>query len=605
MAGEFALHPGSMIDHYRVEGRIGAGGMGEVFKAVDTTLDRPVALKVLPPTVLGDAERVRRFVLEAKSASALNHPNIVTIYEIGETELKDAIGQPAGHKVHFIAMEYIEGKTLRSLIYSGTPITELLNIMAQAADGLAKAHNAGIVHRDLKPDNIMVTVDGYAKVVDFGLAKLTEQSGKNAAESMNLTQQGFVVGTLGYMSPEQVDASTIGPSSDIFSFGCILYECATKKRPFESDRAIDTMHRIVFSEALPILTLVPDALPTLQPVIDLCLRKKTAERYASIKDVATAIREAAAGAPVMSPRPAPAPMVGAPVPSPAPSPAPAPAALSEPKLQIPPQQMSSARFRKPLTKAQLAKRRVARTISWSYKAALFAVVATIAYIALTMPNVSKFATARPESVTAWTDYTDLAPSFRRAVVAQLDPQFHERTGIDMKNAAKTAEAMMTPKRTLCFPGGISLAVAHQLFPSSRWNPVGKSREWVIATAIESRLERRRILELYANVVPFGESIGVGSAAKKYFKKSPGALTSRESALLTLASTTSDIDLANPSPAALSASADLVSRIGSQEPEVKKPDEKKKGEPKRERSKPKAQPAHVEEAKAPADVTTTN
>jgi serine/threonine protein kinase len=589
MAGEFALPSGSMIDHYRVEGRIGAGGMGEVYKAIDTTLDRPVALKVLPPNLLGDAERVRRFVLEAKSASALNHPNIVTIYEIGETELKTADGKLLGAKVHFIAMEFIEGKTLRSMIYGGSTISELLNVMAQAADGLAKAHAAGIVHRDLKPDNVMVTVDGYAKVVDFGLAKLTEQSKSAGADAVNLTQQGFVVGTLGYMSPEQVDASAIGPASDIFSFGCILYECATRKRPFESDLAIDTLHRIVFSEPLPILSVVPDALPSLQPVIDLCLRKKPAERYASIKEVSAAIREASGAAPVTTPKPAPAP-VAAPA---------SPSSFVQPPLNLSPVPQAKRTPPPPPTRSQIAKRKVAKTISWTYRSALAFLAVTIAYIALTMPNVRQYAENRPSTVSAWTDYGDLSPSFRRVLVAAIDPEFHERTGIDMKNAAKTAEVMMTPKRTLAFPGGISLALAHQLFPSSKWNPLGKSREWVIAAAIESRLDRKRILELYANVAPFGESTGISEAAKRYFKKSPTNLNTREAALLSLSTTSTAIDPAHPSESLSSATADLLSRLGTgQDSEVKKSEDKKPEKPKSQRSKAKVErPAAAETAEA--------
>jgi eukaryotic-like serine/threonine-protein kinase len=169
--------------------------MGEVYKAHDLTLERPVALKVLPPSLLDDVDRVRRFVQEAKSASALNHPNIVTIYEIGQSSVKLADGTSPGDPIHYIAMEFIEGTTLRNLIYSDVPRVEILYLLAQVADGLAKAHAAGIVHRDLKPDNVMVTNDQFAKVVDFGLAKLTERKGHKS--DPKLTQEGMVVGTVG------------------------------------------------------------------------------------------------------------------------------------------------------------------------------------------------------------------------------------------------------------------------------------------------------------------------------------------------------------------------------------------------------------------------
>src|SRR5262245_24979736 len=172
------LHPGDHISHYRVVGPLGAGGMGEVYLAQDQSLDRNVALKVLPPALVRDEERVRRFVLEAKSASSLSHPNIVTIYEIGQDVVRTRQGSaaPAG-EVPFISMELVPGKTLSTLLHEDrTELRTLLGYLAQAADGIAKAHGAGIVHRDLKPGNIMVSSDGFAKVLDFGLAKLTENT---------------------------------------------------------------------------------------------------------------------------------------------------------------------------------------------------------------------------------------------------------------------------------------------------------------------------------------------------------------------------------------------------------------------------------------------
>src|SRR6185369_13794206 len=233
---------------YRIVGPLGAGGMGEVYIARDETLDRSVALKILPPGLVRNDERVRRFVTEAKSASSLNHPNIVTIYEIGHDRVLSARpageaggaagsagaeGDSAAEPVHYIAMELVAGETLDQKIHhEKTDLRTLLGWIAQAAEGIAKAHAAGIVHRDLKPGNIMISKDGFAKVLDFGLAKLTERGVTDAERTSAPTQAvatgaGVVMGTVGYMSPEQVQARSVDHRSDIFSLGCILYEAAT------------------------------------------------------------------------------------------------------------------------------------------------------------------------------------------------------------------------------------------------------------------------------------------------------------------------------------------------------------------------------------------
>src|SRR4030095_16495060 len=217
--------------------------MGEVYKATDTRLDRSVALKILPAALVTDSERVRRFIGEAKAASALNHPHIITIYEIGEVQLEDDHGESV---THYIAMEYISGATLHLKIHrEDLELKKLLEYFAQTAEGLAKAHAAGIVHRDLKPENIMVTEDGYAKILDFGLAKLIEatepdaQAGADPGEAatavMDKTRPGVVMGTIGYMSPEQAQGKLVDQRSDIFSFGCILYEATTRHKPFQGD----------------------------------------------------------------------------------------------------------------------------------------------------------------------------------------------------------------------------------------------------------------------------------------------------------------------------------------------------------------------------------
>ncbi|HKY04631.1 MAG TPA: protein kinase, partial [Blastocatellia bacterium] len=296
------------ISHYSIQSRLGAGGMGEVYKALDTRLDRPVALKILPPDLVSDEDRVRRFIQEAKAASALNHPHIVTIYEIGQSQPEMSGAQEAttggfpAHAtvVHYIAMEFIEGDTLRARIHRDkTELKRLLEYLAQAAEGLSKAHGAGIVHRDLKPENIMVTTDGYAKILDFGLAKLIEprrpqsDDPEEAATVMmeQSTIPGMVMGTVGYMSPEQVQGRPVDHRSDIFSFGCLLYETATGQRPFQGDSMIDSLHKVVYAHPPLIRDFNPEAPSELQRIIRKCLAKNPDERYQSIKDVALDLRE--------------------------------------------------------------------------------------------------------------------------------------------------------------------------------------------------------------------------------------------------------------------------------------------------------------------------
>ncbi|MBA2527038.1 MAG: protein kinase [Pyrinomonadaceae bacterium] len=279
------------LSHYRLVEKIGAGGMGEVYLAEDTKLDRKVALKILPAAVAADQERMRRFVQEAKAAAALNHPNIAHIYEIGEAD-----------GTYFIAMEYVEGATLRQMVHrERTPLDKFLRYLAQVAEGLAKAHDAGIVHRDLKPDNVMVTRDGYAKILDFGLAKLLERTKPESAAEMSEaatammpaqhSTPGVVMGTVGYMSPEQARGQTIDQRSDIFSFGCILYEAAAGRRAFEGDSVIDTLHKIIYEPAPAIPDLNPSAPAELQRIIRKCLAKEPGKRYQSIRDAANDLEE--------------------------------------------------------------------------------------------------------------------------------------------------------------------------------------------------------------------------------------------------------------------------------------------------------------------------
>ncbi|MBA3356894.1 MAG: serine/threonine protein kinase, partial [Pyrinomonadaceae bacterium] len=265
--------------------------MGEVYLALDAQLDRTVALKILPHDVASNGERMRRFVQEAKAAAALSHPNIAHIYEVGEIE-----------GTHFIAMEYIDGGTLREEIHTRkTPLTKLLKYLTQVAEGLAKAHAAGIVHRDLKPDNIMVAHDGYAKILDFGLAKLIEpQKGRDGGSSevatailLQHSTPGMIMGTVGYMSPEQAQGRVkeIDHRSDIFSFGCILYEVATGQRAFEGKDVLDSLHMIVHAPTPQIRDVNADAPNEMQRIVRRCLAKEPEKRYQSIKEVAIELDE--------------------------------------------------------------------------------------------------------------------------------------------------------------------------------------------------------------------------------------------------------------------------------------------------------------------------
>ena len=258
------------IGPYQTIRQLGSGGMGEVFLAHDDSLDRELAIKLLPEHLAGDHESLERLRQEARSASALNHPNIITIYEIGKHE----------HGA-FVAMEYIDGSTLRELMYAGAvPVRKALQIAAQIADGLAAAHKRGLVHRDLKPENIMITSDGVVKILDFGLAKF-EGPGNNVA-----SDPGTIVGSYGYMAPEQARAAAVDYRADQFSLGAILYEMLTGRRAFDGASGVETLFMIVRDEPLALSSVAPHVPAPVRWVVDRCLSKDPDDRYVATRDLA-------------------------------------------------------------------------------------------------------------------------------------------------------------------------------------------------------------------------------------------------------------------------------------------------------------------------------
>jgi serine/threonine-protein kinase len=265
--------------------------MGEVYLALDTKLDRKVALKILPADIASSRNRMERFVREAKSAAALSHPNVAQIFEIGED-----------HGMHFIAMEFIEGVTLREKIRRHhLELGQLLRYLQHVAEGLAKAHAAGIVHRDLKPDNIMITREEHAKILDFGLAKLIEPQRPEGSNSESASEDatailhqrsksGVIMGTVGYMSPEQALGKKIDQRSDIFSFGCILYEAVTGHKAFAGEDMIDSLNKIIREPIVPVGDFCPDAPKDLDRIVRRCLAKHPHDRYQTIKEVSIELK---------------------------------------------------------------------------------------------------------------------------------------------------------------------------------------------------------------------------------------------------------------------------------------------------------------------------
>ncbi len=271
-----ALAPGSNIAHYRVVSQLGEGGMGTVYLADDTRLGRRVALKVLPARLAADPERMQRFVQEARLASALTHPNVAYIYEIGDQ------GKDGG--LRFLAMEYVEGEPLSVRLNRGPlPLSELLSIGAQVADALDDAHSKGIVHRDIKPSNLMITPRGYVKVLDFGLAKL--EAPRTRDETQLITNAGTVLGTVAYMSPEQALGRDLDHRTDLFSLGVVLYEMAAARLPFSGATVSETIARILNSQPEALARFNYDIPEGLDRVVRKCLEKDRERRYQTAREL--------------------------------------------------------------------------------------------------------------------------------------------------------------------------------------------------------------------------------------------------------------------------------------------------------------------------------
>src|ERR1700739_1242268 len=272
------LKPNQVIDQYEIVALIGSGGMGEMYRARDTRLNRDVAIKVLPGLSTADAERLRRFELEARAAAALNHPNILAVYQMGMHQ-----GAP------FLVSELLEGETLRDRVKRGPlPVRKVIDYGVQIANGLAAAHEKGIVHRDLKPENLFITNDGRIKILDFGLATMVQpdESESDRAPTLMLhTKPGLVMGTAGYMAPEQVRGKKADARSDIFAFSAILQEMVTGERTFQKPTSAETLTAILNEDAPAITELAPTAPLGLQRIVQRGLEKNPEQRFQSASDM--------------------------------------------------------------------------------------------------------------------------------------------------------------------------------------------------------------------------------------------------------------------------------------------------------------------------------
>src|SRR3954451_14207326 len=278
------LAPGSKLGPYEILAGLDAGGMGEGYRAHDPRLGREVAFKILPVDSAGDSERMRRFEQEARATAALNHPNILAVFDIGSQD-----DSP------YIVSELLEGETLRARLIGGPlPVRKAVDYALQIVRGLATTHDHGILHRDLKPENIFITRDGHVKVLDFGLAKLTmpEQGTAGLSSEMTLdsvTGRGVLLGTLGYMSPEQCRGAAVDARSDLFSFGAVLYEMLSGSRAFRGDTTVDTISSILKEEPPALSATGRDVPPLLERIVHHCLEKDPADRFQSARDIAFAL----------------------------------------------------------------------------------------------------------------------------------------------------------------------------------------------------------------------------------------------------------------------------------------------------------------------------
>src|SRR5688572_9103161 len=291
---EWQFEPGRLISHYKIVSPIGSGGMGEVYLAEDQQLRRKVALKILPEQMTANGDRVRRFEREANAVSALNHPNILTIFEFGVND-----------GVHILASEFVKGETLRTRLGRGPlPVQDALDIVIQIASALKAAHEARVIHRDIKPENVMIRDDGYVKVLDFGLAKLfeTESDPDAATRPMLFSQPGIILGTASYMSPEQARAKSIDARTDIFSLGVVLYEMLSGHKPFGGESTSDVIAAIIQSDPEPMSRyngVVPDEMDR---IIAKCLEKNRDERYQTATDLLVDLKHAKRSAESMAER---------------------------------------------------------------------------------------------------------------------------------------------------------------------------------------------------------------------------------------------------------------------------------------------------------------
>ena len=279
-----SLSAGTKLGRYEIRSKIGAGGMGEVYRALDTELDRTVAIKILPESLASDQQRLQRFIQEAKSASALNHPHILTIHEIGTSGA-----------TRFIATEFIDGETLRQRINAGMRLAEVLEVAIETASALSAAHAAGIIHRDIKPENVMVRRDGYIKVLDFGLAKLTEPRGSTTdteapTRAMVNTGAGTVMGTANYMSPEQAKGTHVDERTDLWSLGAVLYEMVTGHVPFAGETPTETISLILQRDPAPLTRYANEVPDELERIVTKALTKDREERYQTAKDLLIDLR---------------------------------------------------------------------------------------------------------------------------------------------------------------------------------------------------------------------------------------------------------------------------------------------------------------------------